>query len=232
MPIDLLYRSGQAIQEQAGRFLRKRPKELPEVYSMRLAGFDHTPVIGTALSGWYQSKLFAKDPAIDIRLAGNQDPEAIGDAQKQPYTTFLQNCDRSGTTFIDLWRQIFQTLLVFKGAYVCVDLPRLDQEPQNLAEQRSMGGLDPYLMLYDPRSVTNWDVDDFGVLNWAVIHIRSYRQEFLGDGLDVDRWYYYDRQEYRVYERTKVRTKQSGDTRSLRRPQGNWSARPASRRQS
>lgn len=208
--LDLLFRSGEAIQSQAGRFLRKRPKELPEVYSMRLAGFDHTPVMGTAL-GWYQAKLFAKDPAIDIRSKGESDPEKLPDAMKATYTAFLQDCDRSGTTFVDLWRLIFQNLLVFKGCYVCVDLPRLGTQP-NRAAQRAAGGMNPYLMIYDPRSVINWDVDEFGNLEWIVIKIRSYKQEFLGDGLDVDRWYYYDKKEYRIYERTKVRTKDSGDT--------------------
>jgi hypothetical protein len=208
--LDLLFRSGQAIQEQAARFLRKRPKELSEVYSARLVGFDHTPIMGTAL-GWYQSKLFARDPLIDIRPKGESDPDKLDPKMKDSYTGFLQNCDRSGTTFVDVWRLIFQNLLVFKGAYVCIDLPTTGTQPNRLA-QRAAGGLDPYLMVYDPRSVINWDVDEFGNLEWAVIRIKTFKHEFLGNGIDIDRWYYYDRKEYRIYERTKVRDKDSGDT--------------------
>jgi hypothetical protein len=209
--LDLLYRGGQAIQEQAARFLRKRPKELPEVYTARLVAFDYAGIVGTAL-GWYQSKLFSKDPTIDIRPKDEQDPSLLADAKKKPYLDFLQNCDRSNTTYVDFWRLVFQNLLVFKGCYVCVDLPRLDDSITNRAAQRAAGGLDPYLTIWDPRSVINWDVDDFGNLLWAVVKVKSFKHTFLGDGLSVDRWYYYDRKEYRIYERSRVEPKDSGET--------------------
>jgi len=208
--LDLLYRGGQAIQEQAARFLRKRPKELSEVYTARLVSFDYQGIIGTGC-GWYMSKLFSKDPTIDIRPKGEQDPAKLPDAKKKPYTDFLQNCDRSNTTYIDLWRQIFENLLVFKGCYVCVDLPRLDATVTNRAQQRAAGGLDPYLTVWGPRSVINWDVDDYGNLLWAVVKVKTYRHTFLGDGLSVDRWYYYDRTDYRIYERSRVEPKDSGE---------------------
>jgi hypothetical protein len=208
--LDLLYRGGPAILENAARFLRKRTKELSEVYAARLVAFDYNNILGTAL-GWYQSKLFAQDPSIEILLKGNNDPAALPDSVKRPYTDFLQNADRSGTTFIDIFRLVFQNLLVFKGAYVCVDLPT-SAGAKNRAEQRASGGLDPYLMVYDPRSVINWDVDEFGNLLWAVIRIQAFKHEFLGDGLTIDRWYYYDRQEYRIYERTKTNPKENSSS--------------------
>lgn len=210
---DLLYRGGTAIQREAGRFLTKRPKELSEIYTSRLAAFEYQNILGTAL-GWYQSSLFRKEPSIDIRAAGDPDPAKLADAAKKPYTDLLQDCDRNGTTYIDLWRQVFLNLILFKGCYVCVDLPRLDDQPKNLAEQRAAGGLDPYLMVYDPRSIINWQVDQFGNLLWVVIKIQTTQHEFLGDGLLIDRWYYYDRREYRIYERTKVQPKDAGSASS------------------
>lgn len=216
---DLLYRGGQAIKSQAARFLTKRPKEVTEVYTCRLADFDYQNILGTAL-GWYQSTLFRKDPSIDIRLQSDADPEKLPDARKKPYTDFLEDCDRNGTGYIDLWRDIFLKLVLFKGCYVCVDLPRLDKAPANLAEQRAAGGLDPYLMVYGPQSVINWERDEFGNLNWVVIKIQTTRQQFLSDGLVVDRWYYYDRNEYRIYERTKIQPKDSDSPFTLVGPDG------------
>jgi hypothetical protein len=86
---DLLYRGGQAIKSQAARFLSKRPKEMTDVYTMRLSMFDYENNLGTAL-GWYQSTLFRKDPSIDMRLKDNPDPEAVQQSMKKPYTDFLR----------------------------------------------------------------------------------------------------------------------------------------------
>lgn len=199
---DLLYRGGKDIVANAARFLQKRPKELPEVYQSRLAKFEYQNILGTAL-GWYQSALFRKDPSIDLKLVGNDDPAALADTRKTKYTDFLQNCDRNHTTYVDLWRQIFLNLVVFKGCYACVDLPRLEYKPKTLAEQKQAGGLSPYVMLYDPRHVINWAVNEFGELDWILIKIQTSSQEFLGPGKLIDRWTYYDRTEYRVYEREK-----------------------------
>jgi hypothetical protein len=120
-----------------------------------------------------------------------------------PYTAFLTNCDRAKTTYVDFWRDVFAKLLVFKGCYVVVDLPRAAGE-SNLKEQQESGALEPYLVIYGPQNVINWDVDDSGDLNWIVIKVQIYQQEFLGKGVLIDRWTYYDRKEFRIYERPQV----------------------------
>lgn len=208
---DLLYRGGEEIQREAARFLIKRPKEVPEVFATRLSMFDYQNILGVAL-GWYQSKLFSKDPTIEVRLKGNSDPAAVPENRRKPYTDFLQNADRNGTTYVDLWRQIYQNLLVFKGCYACIDLPSGTRSAPNRAAQRAQGGLDPYVMLYDPRAVINWAVDGLGKLEWIVIKIQTFHQDFLGDGVRTDRWTYYDRRRYRVYERSTTTYKEASST--------------------
>jgi hypothetical protein len=235
---DLLYRGGKDIQANAAKILQKRPKEMPEVYSARLAKFDYSNIIGTAL-GWYQSALFRKDPTVDMKPPGSdktrpviipppappapagppvngqaappppalpvatQPIPVLSDSVTAPYTAFLQNCDRAKTTYVDLWRDVFAKLLVFKGCYVLVDLPRSSGET-NLAQQKASGALEPYVVTYDPRSIINWDVDEAGELNWILVKVETYNQEFLGKGELIDRWTYYDRKNFRIYERART----------------------------
>ena len=196
--MDLLYRGGHAIQKEWARFLTKRPKELNEVWLSRGQRFNYENHLGTGL-GYYRATLFKKEPEIHWKVKGGS-AEATP-AQSDYYVEWLQNVDRNGTTYINLWRHLFSTMCVFREAYCCVDLPSSDDPPITLLEQKLSGGLDPYLMVYDPRSVINWSVDDFGNYNWIVIKTESSSQDFLGDQTSIDRWYYYDQTEYRVYER-------------------------------
>ena len=196
--LDLLYRGGHAIQKEWARFLLKRPKELPEIWLSRGQRFNYENHLGVGL-GWYRATLFKKDPEFHWKVKDGA--QEATDAQTEWYVEWLQNVDRNGTTYTNLWRHLFTTMCVFREAYCCVDLPHADDVPLTLLEQKQSGGLDPYLMAYDPRSIINWSVDDFGNYNWIVIKTGSTTEEFLGDQINIDRWYYYDRTEYRIYER-------------------------------
>ena len=210
---DLLYRGGKAIQDQASRFLTKRPRELNDIYLNRVARFTYSEDIGQGL-GWYTSKLFRKDPQIDIRLKGKDSTAKVPESKTSFYTdTFLLNCDRAGTTYVDTWRQIFLSMALYKEAFVCVDLPRANGDAKTLLQQKAQGGLDPYLMPYTPTNVINWETDDYGNLNWVVIKVTTATQEFLGQAQKIDRWYFYDRKEFRVYEAKEQ--KQSGNEQAV-----------------
>ncbi len=194
---DLLYRGGPVLKNDAARFLIKAEKEMQDVYLERLKRFTYQNIAGPSI-GWYQSKLFSRDPEIHMRIADGTKP--YEGANQDFYTKFLQNCDRSGTTFVDLWRQVFLNVVQFKDCYICIDLPRSDSSYVSLNQQKAAGALDPYVMIYDPRNVINWQVDDYGNFEWMIIRVEQSRQQFLGDAEAVTRWYYYDRTDYRVYE--------------------------------
>jgi hypothetical protein len=57
-------------------------------------------------------------------------------------------------------------------------------------------------VVYEPQEVYNWCEDDFGVLEWVVIHCKSVQQQFAKPPITVKRWYYYDRFEFRIYQET------------------------------
>jgi hypothetical protein len=208
--IDLLYRGGHALKAKAEHFLVKRPKELAEVYTARVARFTYQNVLGTAL-GWYEAAMFKDDPDIHTRR-GDGEPEG---QQAEFYSRFLADCDRSGTTYVDTFRRVLRSLMLYGSAFVLTDLPKTAAQPATLAEQKSSGALDPYMVLYDPRQVINWETDAYGNLAWIVIATTSEERAFGGESKVLDRWYYFDRAEYRVYEAAREKGNQKADSATL-----------------
>jgi hypothetical protein len=186
--LDLLYRGGAAIRgKQASRFLRRRPKEVADVYEHRLERFSYQNILGTAL-GWYQSALFEEDPAIDIKS-----PDEF-------FPAFLADCNRAGKTFVNLWREVALDLMLYRSSWVLADLPKSDEEYDSRESQRLAGALDPYLVRYDPRQVVNWECDRYGNLEWIVIATTSEERGFAQPAVLVDRWYVFDREQWGIYE--------------------------------
>jgi hypothetical protein len=200
--IDLLYEGGDRIRNEAARFLDRKPKELPEIYNSRLGRFRYQNCLSSGVD-WYLSSIFRTAPEIDYKT---QSPDGtltdiVPPAEVKAFFTAFQNdCDRRGTTFIDFWRDVLRSMLLYQSAWVLVDLPRADVAPLTLDEQQRRGGLDAYLVCYQASEVVNWDEDDLGNLNWVMVKCESVENVFLGKPVIINRWYYYDRQNYSVYE--------------------------------
>ena len=205
--VQTLYEGGAAIKAVAERFLKRRPKEDNTVFQHRLDQFNYENNIGAGL-GWHEAAMFEADPSIDIhtKLAdGNTDPDGkITPDQDAFYNQrFLKDCDRKGTTYIDLFRRVFTNILLYQRCFVAVDLPAREDEttgPRTLQDERNANLLDPYLCVLTPLDVINWECDAYGNLLWAVVYSRTQKRDFLKKPQAVERWYYYDRQQYRVYE--------------------------------
>jgi hypothetical protein len=193
--IDLLYRGGHAIKEHAGRFLVKRPKELSEVYSAREQRFAYQNILGTAL-GWYQSAMFTEDPDVIIQRGEKTLPADEADF----YGDFQRDCTRSGCSMWDVAGEILLDLMLYRSAYILKDLPPQEGQAVSRADQKANGALDPYLVIYDPRQVINWECDQYGCLAWVVIATTTEQRTFGAKSEVVDRWYYFDREQYGVYE--------------------------------
>jgi len=198
--VSLLCEGGAHLKSKAGLFLIRRPKEPNEVYEARLQMFTYQNILGT-IAGWYESALFRRDPEIDLP------------AEDAFLKGFLENCDRQGTTFVDLFRRVFRYMLLYQNAYVLLDLPARVSTPENYAEQVAAGLLDPYLVAYAPLNIINWKMDPWGNLEWAVIATEHIEQGFLADvAVCIERWNYFSTQEFAVYERrTKVGEREKKD---------------------
>lgn len=201
--IDIICQSGILLRKKAENYLSKQPKELAEVYAQRIRNFTHQDVLGTAL-GWYVAAMFRDDPDVHLMDATGSDIECDPD---DFYVRFQTNCDRAGTTYVNFFRRLFPKLLKFRSVYVLIDLPKPGDDvpaPATLADQKSSGALDPYLVLYDPQQAINWECDAYGNLLWIVFALTTEKREFGKGRTIIDRWYYFDRTQYAVYEAARV----------------------------
>lgn len=203
-----LYQGGKVILNVVTRFLRKMPKELPEVYMARQLNFSYTNLLGNIL-GWYGAALFKTPPQIVKRVAGIEGEESLAKIPTEVADfceAFEQDADRGGCSFVDFWRQVAASMLLYKDGYVLIDLPGPDPDsdapaPVSLAQQEQAGLLNPHLVFYPPAQVINWECDAYGNFEWVVIYARVEEQEFLEKPRKMDYWYYFDRTQCALYER-------------------------------
>ncbi len=186
--IEILNAGGVRLKAAAQQFLIKRPKELFDVYSERIKRITQDNILGTVL-GWYSSALFKRNPQIEIK---GGDPWYEDE--------FLLNADRAGTAFVDVFRDVFKYLFLFQSAYVLADLPLPETAPASRAEEEALGLTKPYLVCYPPSDAINWANDERGNLKWIVFRTIVETGDFLEAPEIVTRWYYFDRQAYRIYE--------------------------------
>ena len=59
----ILYTGGKAIKDKVVQFLRKRPKELSDVYLTRQLNFSYTNLMGNIV-GWYEAAIFKIAPQM------------------------------------------------------------------------------------------------------------------------------------------------------------------------
>lgn len=204
--LHILYHGGHLFQKNATRFLRMRPKEDGTIYTARLDQVTYQDLLGTGL-GWYAAELFEMEPDVGIKQEQPEGPgtDVAPDVDYFYHHKFLKNCDRNRTSFSNFWRDVVTKMLTFGEAWVLVDLPKRPdpnspEAPRNLLEQITGGYFDPFLLAYDPIQVLNYQEDEEGQLQWAVVKVSQQIETFLGAPNVVDRWYYFDKEMYRVYE--------------------------------
>ncbi|MFW5798403.1 MAG: hypothetical protein ACOCXX_01985 [Planctomycetota bacterium] len=82
---------------------------------------------------------------------------------------FLGHVDTAGSPIERfIAERVAPMTMVFGTTWILVDMPRPEQAPASLAEQRE-AGLSPYAVFLHPQDVTNWAVDAEGELTWVRI---------------------------------------------------------------
>jgi hypothetical protein len=86
-------------------------------------------------------------------------------------------------------------------SYLVVDFPRTSGPASTRAEEDASGLSRAYLVEYGPDEVINWNYDQAGVLDWAVIRTSCLQQSKVTDPTwrRETRWMYYDREMFQVY---------------------------------
>lgn len=187
--LDLLYAGGVRLKNQAGTILIKRPKEIYDVFLERHRRFTYQNLLANCV-GWYLAKLFAVEPKIDGKTTDDR------------FATFLQDSDKSGTTFMDFSRSVLETMMLYRRAFVLIDKPKpsSDQPIVTRADEQAQGLDQPYLVLYDPRQAFNWSLDSYGNVNWIVIKTLEIQQAAaLGEMEQWAHWWVFDKTTFQHY---------------------------------
>jgi len=196
--LDLLHEGGVRLKNAADGFLIKRPKELFDVYQERIRRFTYKNILGN-VTGWYITKMFQRNPTIDVKSSDGF------------YDDFLADSDNAGTGYIDFFRGVLLSILLYRSAYVLIDKPRADAPPVSRAEEQEKGLDRPYLCGYTPVQVINWSQDSYGNLIWVVIKtIIQEQQTWDGKPSTLHTWYIFDQQNYYEY-RVRGELKQEKD---------------------
>lgn len=196
--LQLLYKGGLDFKLNATRFLIKRAREIGPIYQDRLykATFDN---ILQSIITWYTSKLFENFLEIEFKIEG---ADTLPAEQSGYYSEFLNNCDNANTSLERFFERLTADILVHNKGIFLIDLPKLNVVPTSLAEQVALGGLNPYFVHYDYTSLQNWQKDSFGAYQFVILHTKQIIQSFLGEPTTQERWTYYDKQNYAIYEAT------------------------------
>ena len=189
-----LYAGGDRLRESASEYLVRRHKEPGEVYQERLNRVFYENYIGSIVD-WYAATLLRREPVL--LFEGNDS------AAKDFYSLFSDDCDLKETNFSEFFRQRFVEALVCGSSYIVVDFPRANQPALTRAEEDASGHSRAYLVDYTADEVINWNYDETGGLEWAIVRTSCLQQSKVTD----EKWeketrlIYYDRENYQVYRK-------------------------------
>ena len=187
-----LYAGGELFRTNASEYLVRRSKEPAEVYFERLTRVFYENYVGSIID-WFTATLMRRDPVLQF-----QGPSERG---VRFFNTFVQDCDRKGTTLSEFFRQRMTQALVYGRSFIALEFPRADQPALNRAEEDASGRSRAYLVDYSPEEVINWSHDAEGSLEWIVLRTSSLKQGQATDDAwhRETRWIYYDRENYRIF---------------------------------
>ena len=187
-----LYLGGEQFKSNASSYLVRRHKEPNDIYFERLNRVFYENYIGSIID-WYTATLFRREPVI--QFFGDND------AGRVFFNSFVQNCDRRGTTLTDFYRAQLTEALVYGKSYIAVDFPKPEGPAYSRAQEDAAGLSRAYLVDYTAEEVINWSYDEHGVLEWIVIRTSGLKQATVQDEhwRRQTRWLYYDRETFELY---------------------------------
>ncbi|MGD1091273.1 MAG: hypothetical protein ABSB35_04675 [Bryobacteraceae bacterium] len=192
-----LYAGGEQLKLRAQHHLIRRQREPGDVYAERLIRVFYQNYIGSIID-WYAATLFRCEPVLTF--------EGHDEASKKFFCSLVEDVDQKGTGLTDFCRKQFIEALITGASFVLVDFPRLPLSAGSRAEEDALGASRAYLVEYGADDVINWSLDERGNYEWVVIRTKMLKKDHVEDPqFQVEtRWAYYDKHEFRIYQRTRA----------------------------
>jgi hypothetical protein len=192
-----LYAGGEQLKLRAQHHLIRRQREPGDVYAERLIRVFYQNYIGSIVD-WYAATLSRCEPVLTF--------EGHDEASKKFFCSLVEDVDQKGTGLTDFCRRQFIEALVTGASFILVDFPRLPLSAGSRAEEDALGASRAYLVEYGADDVINWSLDERGNYEWVVIRTKMLRKDRVEDPqFQVEtRWAYYDKREFRIYQRSRA----------------------------
>jgi hypothetical protein len=178
--LQALYDGDQLLAARIKDFLHQRPRESNAQYVLRSKEWRYRNYLGPIVD-YFASMLFASRPVIQAKKPNADAPELdLGDY----YNALREDCDRGGTDIDALFKARLTDAMVGGCSWLRLRSPSTPdgEEPANklVFDQLKLG--DTWLEPVDQLAVYDWDLDDNGHLQWAIIHSQSARRKSLDSG--------------------------------------------------
>ena len=175
--LDDLYTGGYALAANAATYLPKLPGESPARYDARLLASGYIGYLGQIVD-YFTASLFGQDLSI-TEAADADDPLTNGGkSDVNFYSEFSSNADLQGNSFAQVERKVFRTAVLKKKGLLAVDLPTSDNAGDivSLADEDASGSSRAYVFELPIESLIDWEYDDFGAFEYAVIYRQTSRR--------------------------------------------------------
>jgi hypothetical protein len=189
-----LYAGGERLRANACDYLVRRHKEPGQVYQERLARVFYENYVGSIID-WYAATLMRREPVMLF--------EGSDSGARNFYSLLADDCDLKGTTLAEFFRRRFVQAMVCGSSYVVVDFPRGAAPARTRAEEDASGRSRAYLVDYGPDELINWNYDQAGGLEWAVLRTSCLQQAGVDSKWEKEtRWIYYDRENFQIFRKS------------------------------
>ena len=130
--------------------------------------------------------------------------DGTSDRAKRFFAEFTENSDLKGCNLTEFFRKQFVEALVCGRSHIVVDFPRAKGAAGTRAEEDAQGASRAYLVGYAADDMINWSYDEQGQYEWVVLRTSGLRKPRIQDPVweKQTRWVYYDKTNFRIFERT------------------------------
>lgn len=199
---DALYRGGEAFREAIEEFLPKNPQEPGDVYTSRKAESHYCGYVGPIID-FFAAMLMASPLVVRAKdrqrldATGPDTPDFVTDSW---YAKWHQDVDGAGTELTDFLRGRFTSACIKGRSWWLVECPDDGGDAAaSRAEWEKRGLGDAFVTPLDNEQVTDWEVDERGELDWAIVHTYETRRPAIESTRSRVR------ETWRAYDRTHVR---------------------------
>lgn len=182
--------------------------EDPAIYRERVARASYFPYSGTIIDALVAG--LAVDPVTVEVTEGDATGRAF-------WGEFVQDVSPEGGLELSLQTLMTEAVreaLITRRSWILVDLPQTPEEyvaraPESLLEQERAGLLDPYAAPIVAENVIDWQMDQGGELEFALVRDVEQRRESLADSREniTETFTWYDREGWARYRVTYPATK-------------------------